>query len=63
MSNEIIKEIIAICGVFTVLFIGGYAIELGRLEARRKLKACDLCFKKLEAMKKVDDDTTPELLK
>ena len=61
--REIIKEIITICGVFTVMFIGGYAIELGRLKARRKLKVCDLCFKKLEAMKKVGEDAPPELLK
>ncbi|MFA5154375.1 MAG: hypothetical protein WC554_17645 [Clostridia bacterium] len=61
--REIIKEIIAICGIFTLFFLGGYVIEFGRLKARRKLKVCDLCFKKLEAMKKVDDDTTSELLK
>jgi len=55
---EIIKEILGMIGIlvslFWIVYVLAYAVELGKMKARRKLKVCDVCFEKAERIAEVD---------
>jgi hypothetical protein len=48
--KEILSTILTLVGIFTLFYIGGYLIELGKQKVRRKMKVCDNC---LEIIRKI----------
>ena len=48
LIKEVFLGIFQLGGIFFFLYFGSYAVELGKRKALKKLKACDLCFKKFK---------------
>jgi len=50
---ELLTTIFVLVGVCVLLYVAGYFIELGRMAARKVLRVCDVCSKR---MKKLIED-------
>jgi len=54
--QNILGAILTLIGAFSIVYILAYAVELAKIKAQQRLKVCNTCFKKMEAMNKVEDN-------
>lgn len=50
---DILKNILAMIGVWSFLYVGALAVEHAKMSYRRKMKVCDNCY---AVIKKIQDE-------